>query len=81
MSVHAADLAALGVQPAQLIRIESRRDSVELAARCDAGSQHGVVFMPFAYVKAAANLLTNAALDPIGKIPKFKYCAFRAVWA
>jgi formate dehydrogenase major subunit len=26
-------------------------------------------------VEAAANLLTNAALDPFGKIPEFKYCA------
>jgi formate dehydrogenase major subunit len=31
--------------------------------------------MPFAYHEAAANLLTNAALDPFGKIPEFKYCA------
>jgi formate dehydrogenase major subunit len=31
--------------------------------------------MPFAYSEAAANLLTNAALDPVGKIPEFKYCA------
>jgi formate dehydrogenase major subunit len=35
----------------------------------------GVVFIPFAYVEAAANLLTNPALDPFGKIPEFKYCA------
>jgi formate dehydrogenase major subunit len=28
-------------------------------------------------VEAAANLLTNAALDPMGKIPEFKYCAVR----
>jgi len=33
------------------------------------------VFIPFAYVEAAANLLTNPALDPFGKIPEFKYCA------
>ena len=31
--------------------------------------------MPFAYYEAAANLMTNAALDPFGKIPEFKYCA------
>jgi len=78
VSMHAADLAALGVQPGQRIRIESRRGSVELTARCDAGNQPGVVFIPFAYVEAAANLLTNAALDPFGKIPEFKYCAVRA---
>jgi len=35
----------------------------------------GVVFIPFAFVEAAANLLTNPALDPFGKIPEFKYCA------
>ena len=81
VSMHAADLAALGVQPGQRVRIESRRGSVELTARCDAGNQQGVVFMPFAYVEAAANLLTNAALDPVGKIPEFKYCAVRVVRA
>ena len=37
----------------------------------------GVVFIPFAYVEAAANLLTNPALDPFGKIPEFKFCAAR----
>ena len=38
----------------------------------------GVVFIPFAFVEAAANLLTNPALDPFGKIPEFKFCAVRA---
>jgi formate dehydrogenase major subunit len=38
---------------------------------------HGAVFIPFAYVEAAANLLTNPALDPFGKIPEFKYCGVR----
>jgi formate dehydrogenase major subunit len=33
--------------------------------------------MPFAYVEAAANILTNPKLDPFGKIPEFKYCAVR----
>ena len=37
----------------------------------------GVVFIPFAYVEAAANLLTNPKLDPFGKIPEFKYCAVK----
>jgi formate dehydrogenase major subunit len=37
----------------------------------------GVVFIPFAYVEAAANLLTNPKLDPFGKIPEFKFCAAR----
>ena len=37
----------------------------------------GAVFMSFAFVEAAANLLTNPALDPFGKIPEFKYCAIK----
>jgi formate dehydrogenase major subunit len=37
-----------------------------------------MVFMPFCYAEAAANLLTNPALDPVGKIPEFKFCAVRA---
>ena len=36
-----------------------------------------MVFVPFCYVEAAANALTNPALDPFGKIPEFKFCAAR----
>ena len=46
-------------------------------ARQDDAVPDGVVFIPFAYVEAAANLLTNPALDPFGKIPEFKYCAVK----
>jgi formate dehydrogenase major subunit len=35
------------------------------------------VFLPFAYVEAAANILTNSALAPFGKIPEFKFSAVR----
>jgi formate dehydrogenase major subunit len=45
--------------------------------RQDDGTPLGTVFIPFAYQEAAANLLTNSALDPFGKIPEFKYCAVR----
>ena len=31
--------------------------------------------MPFTFSEAAANLITNEALDPFGKIPEFKFCA------
>ena len=37
----------------------------------------GAIFIPFAFAEAPANLLTNPALDPIGKIPEYKYCAAR----
>ena len=58
-----------------MLRVSTRRGTVELASRQDDGVPDGVVFIPFAYVEAAANLLTNPALDPFGKIPEFKYCA------
>ena len=44
-------------------------------SRQDDAVPDGVVFIPFAYVEAAANLLTNPKLDPFGKIPEFKFCA------
>jgi len=61
--------------PGQRLRVRSRRGEVELYLRRDDGLAPGTVFIPFAYVEAAANLLTNPALDPFGKIPEFKYCA------
>jgi formate dehydrogenase major subunit len=69
------EIARLGISPGDLIRVTTRRGSIELAARQDDGVPDGVVFIPFAFVEAAANLLTNPALDPFGKIPEFKYCA------
>ncbi len=47
--------------------------------RRDDGTPRGAVFVPFACYEAAANVMTNLALDPFGKIPEFKYCAIR-VW-
>jgi formate dehydrogenase major subunit len=59
------------------VTLETRRGTVTALARRDNGVPVGSVFVPFAYVEAAANLLTNPALDPFGKIPEFKYCAVR----
>ena len=46
-------------------------------ARADRGVAEDNVFLPFAYVEAAANILTNSALDPYGKIPEFKFSALK----
>jgi formate dehydrogenase major subunit len=74
-SMCGADLLALGVAPGEMLTVRSRRGEVRLLARRDDGTPRGAVFIPFAYYEAAANLMTNAALDPFGKIPEFKYCA------
>ena len=75
--VHPLDLERLGIQPGQPVTIASRRGEVVLYARADDSSPVGAIFVPFCYYEAAINRLTNAALDPFGKIPEFKYCAIK----
>jgi formate dehydrogenase major subunit len=75
--VHPLDLADMGGKPGDIVTIESRRGKVSLYARADDSSPRGAIFVPFCYYEAAINRLTNAALDPYGKIPEFKYCAIR----
>ena len=69
------DLAAMGLEAGDVVTVASRRGAVAIHVRRDDGTPRGAVFIPFAYYEAAANLMTNAALDPVGKIPEFKYCA------
>jgi formate dehydrogenase major subunit len=76
-SVHPLDLDELGVAPGGAITVSTRRGEVSLYARADDGMPRHTIFLPFCYYEAAANLLTNPALDPFGKIPEFKYCAVK----
>ncbi|MGC2601527.1 MAG: formate dehydrogenase subunit alpha, partial [Rhodomicrobium sp.] len=71
-------LAKMGVTPGGSVRVTTRRGSIVLAARADGDIQANMIFIPFAYVEAAANLLTNPQLDPFGKIPEYKFCAAKA---
>ncbi|MBP1149562.1 MULTISPECIES: formate dehydrogenase subunit alpha [Methylocaldum] len=77
VSIHPLDLEALGGKPGELITIESRRGKISAYARVDTGLQPGSLFMAFCYNEASANLITNEALDPYGKIPEFKFCAVK----
>ncbi len=80
-SLHPATLRKLGVAPGGKVRLESRRGEIVLLARADRAVAENMVFVPFAYVEAAANELTNPALDPYGKIPEFKFSAVRVTAA
>ena len=60
-----------------MIRLTTRRGSIEIMVRADRAIAEDMVFIPFAYVEAAANILTNSAIDPYGKIPEFKFSAIR----
>ena len=76
-SLHPKTLRAMGVRAGERVRISTRRGSITVMARADRAVAEGQVFMPFAYVEASANTLTNPVLDPYGKIPEFKYSAAR----
>jgi formate dehydrogenase major subunit len=75
------DLRRLDLFPGDMMRLETRRGAVEIKVRSDRDVPENMVFMPFCYAEAAANLLTNPALDPFGKIPEFKFCAARVTRA
>jgi formate dehydrogenase major subunit len=75
--VNSRDLENLGVAAGDEIVARSRRGEIRAYARPDAALKQGEVFIPFCYHEAAANLLTNEALDPFGKIPEFKFCAIK----
>jgi formate dehydrogenase major subunit len=71
------DAADLGVADGEMARVSSRRGTIVLAARVSHREQRGNCFIPFHFREAAANLLTTDAIDPVGKIPEFKFCAVR----
>jgi formate dehydrogenase major subunit len=75
VSMHPLDLDAIGAKPGDTVTVASRRGEIALTARADDGTPRQTVFIPFAFYEAAANQLTNAALDPFGKIAELKYCA------
>ncbi len=77
VSLAPGDLRRLGLASGERLRVVTRRGTVELLARADPGLPDGLVFIPFAYREAAANLLTDPRLDTDGKIPGFQYCAAR----
>ena len=76
-SLHPSTLRKMGVEPGGMLRLTTRRGSIEIMARSDRAVAPDMVFVPFAYVEAAANILTNPAIDPYGKIPEFKFAAVR----
>ncbi len=76
-SLHPGELDNLGLKPGALVRVTSRRGSIALKTRADGDVPEGMVFIPFCFAEAAANLLTSPKLDPYGKIPEFKFSAVR----
>ncbi len=76
-SLSPAQLKRLAIEPGEKVSIATRRGSIKIRTRSDGAVPEGMIFIPFCYTEAAANLLTNPALDPVGKIPEYKFCAAR----
>ncbi|WP_171238103.1 formate dehydrogenase subunit alpha [Ruegeria sp. HKCCA5763] len=76
-SMNPRTLKLMGIEPGEMIRLTTRRGSIEIMVRADRAIAEDMVFIPFAYVEAAANMLTNSAIDPYGKIPEFKFSAIK----
>jgi predicted molibdopterin-dependent oxidoreductase YjgC len=77
IEINPEDAAALGVADGGECRVSSRRGEISINARVSTIVPRGTVFLPFHFQEAAANLLTNPALDPVALIPEFKVCAVR----
>ena len=74
-SLNPRQLSMMGLQAGDSVKVSTRRGEIALAVRADRDVPEGMVFIPFCFNEAAANMLTNPQLDPFGKIPEFKFCA------
>ncbi len=77
VEMHPDDAAELNLADNEVVRAASRRGAIKLPVRITDRVSKGLVFIPFHYKEAAANLLTNDALDPQSKIPEAKVCAIK----
>jgi len=77
VEINPDDASKAGLNGHQRVRVASRRGEIELAVRITPRIRRGVIFIPFHFAEAAANALTNAALDPVAKIPEYKVCAVK----
>jgi predicted molibdopterin-dependent oxidoreductase YjgC len=75
VEIHPADAEMHGITNNMPVRVTSRRGEIVLRATVTEKTTVGVAFIPWHFAEAAANLLTNDALDPEAKIPEFKACA------
>jgi predicted molibdopterin-dependent oxidoreductase YjgC len=75
VEMHPADAEMHGIRDDMAVKVTSRRGEIVVRASVTEKTTVGVVFLPWHFAEAAANLLTIDALDPQAKIPEFKACA------
>ncbi len=77
VEINVKDAEKIGLNGHKRVRVTSRRGQIELAVRKTDDIKRGIVFIPFHFAEAAANTLTNSAIDPVAKIPEYKVCAVK----
>jgi predicted molibdopterin-dependent oxidoreductase YjgC len=77
VEINPDDAEKLKIKNEEMLKVSSRRGEILIQALISERPSKGVVFIPFHYKEAAANILTNPELDPICKIPELKVCAVR----
>ncbi len=77
VEINPADAEKYGIEDGKSIKVATRRGNIEAKASVTGRSPEGTIFVNFHFREVAVNLLTNPALDPIGKIPEYKVCAVR----
>ena len=78
VTIHPVDAARLGIGDGDGVRVTSRRGELTGDARVCSDVRPGAIFVPFVKLQdSAANFLTNAAFDPVSKIPEYKVCAVK----
>ena len=79
VSMNPDDIKKLSLKRGEKVKVETRRGFIKLKLREDRKITKGVIFIPFCYIEAPANFLTDSNLDPFGKIPEFKFSAANVV--
>jgi predicted molibdopterin-dependent oxidoreductase YjgC len=77
LEMNEKDMKRLGLDDGETALVVSRRGKVTIRVAKSERVQEGSVFLPFHFSEAAANILTNDAIDPVSKIPEYKVCAVR----
>ena len=75
VSMNRWDMIRMNIEPGDQVKVKTKRGTIVIKVRRDKEIPEGMVFIPFCFAEAAANVLTNPQLDPYGKIPEFKFSA------
>jgi formate dehydrogenase major subunit len=77
VEINPADAKSMHIKDGERVKVSSRRGEIQIKAKISRKVNQGVVFIPFHFSEAAANVLTNPAYDPTAKIPEYKVCAVK----